>query len=173
MEVIFMKLELVKAPSDWLQKKMEPMDLENLPDNLKEIKDAMNQVMLDNKGIGISANQVGLDMRMFVFHAEGLQSLSSQRVNLCINPEVVETIEPEVDMWEGCLSFPGVQLFVKRPSKIKAKWTNEDGKTVTENLYGYDARCFLHELDHLNGITFDQHVSPLAFKEAQAKAEAK
>ncbi len=168
-----MKLELVKAPSDWLQKKMEPMDLENLPDNLKEIKDAMNQVMLDNKGIGISANQVGLDMRMFVFHAEGLQSLSSQRVNLCINPEVVETIEPEVDMWEGCLSFPGVQLFVKRPSKIKAKWTNEDGKTVTENLYGYDARCFLHELDHLNGITFDQHVSPLAFKEAQAKAEAK
>lgn len=172
MEVIFMKLELVKAPSDWLQKKLEPMDLENLPDNIKEIKDAMNQVMLDNKGIGISANQVGLDMRMFVFHAEGLQSLSSQRVNLCINPEVVETIEPEVDMWEGCLSFPGVQLFVKRPSKIKAKWTNEDGKTVTENLYGYDARCFLHELDHLNGITFDQHVSPLAFKEAQQKAEA-
>lgn len=167
-----MKLELVKAPSDWLQKKLEPMDLENLPDNIKEIKDAMNQVMLDNKGIGISANQVGLDMRMFVFHAEGLQSLSSQRVNLCINPEVVETIEPEVDMWEGCLSFPGVQLFVKRPSKIKAKWTNEDGKTVTENLYGYDARCFLHELDHLNGITFDQHVSPLAFKEAQQKAEA-
>jgi len=43
-----MKLELVKAPSDWLQKKMEPMDIENLPDNLKEIKDAMNQVMLDN-----------------------------------------------------------------------------------------------------------------------------
>mgnify|MGYP001444212596 CR=1 FL=1 len=87
-----MKLELVKAPNDWLQKKIEPMDLENLPDNLKEIKDAMNQVMLDNKGIGLSANQVGLDMRLFVFHAEGLQSLSSQRVNLCINPEVVEAI---------------------------------------------------------------------------------
>ena len=173
MEVIFMKLELVKAPSDWLQKKMEPMDLENLPDNLKEIKDAMNQVMLDNKGIGISANQVGLDMRLFVFHAEGLQALSNQRVNMCINPEVVEFIEPEVEMWEGCLSFPGVNLYIKRHHKIKAKWYNEFGKEVNGLLYGYDARCFLHELDHLNGITYDQHVSPLAFKEAQAKAEAK
>ena len=167
-----MKLELVKAPNDWLQKKIEPMDLENLPDNLKEIKDAMNQVMLDNKGIGISANQVGLDMRLFVFHAEGLQSLSSQRVNLCINPEIVETIDPEVEMWEGCLSYPGVNLYIKRPSKIKARWTNELGKTVTEELFGYDARCFQHELDHLNGVTFDEYVSPKDFKEAQAKAEA-
>ena len=172
MEVIFMKLELVKAPNDWLQKKIEPMDLENLPDNLKEIKDTMNQVMLDNKGIRLSANQVGLDMRLFVFHAEGLQSLSSQRVNLCINPEVVEAMEPEVEMWEGCLSFPGINLYVKRPHKIKARWTNENGKTVTEELFGYDARCFLHELDHLNGITFDEYVSPKEFKEAQAKAEA-
>ena len=130
-----MKLELVKAPNDWLQKKIEPMDLENLPDNLKEIKDTMNQVMLDNKGIGLSANQVGLDMRLFVFHAEGLQSLSSQRVNLCINPEVVEAMEPEVEMWEGCLSFPGINLYVKRPHKIKARWTNENGKTVTEELF--------------------------------------
>ena len=167
-----MKLELVKAPNDWLQKKIEPMDLENLPDNLKEIKDTMNQVMLDNKGIGLSANQVGLDMRLFVFHAEGLQSLSSQRVNLCINPEVVEAMEPEVEMWEGCLSFPGINLYVKRPHKIKARWTNEKVKTVTEEIYRYDARCFLHELDHLNGITFDEYVSPKEFKEAQAKAEA-
>jgi peptide deformylase len=111
-------------------------------------------------------------MRLFVFHAEGLQSLSSQRVNLCINPEVVEAMEPEVEMWEGCLSFPGVNLYVKRPHKIKARWTNENGKTVTEELFGYDARCFLHELDHLNGITFDEYVSPKEFKEAQAKAEA-
>ena len=98
-----MNLELVKAPNDWLQKKLEPMDIANLPDNLKEIKDEMNRIMVENKGIGLSANQVGLDMRLFIFHAEGLQALSAQRVNLCINPEVVEYIEPEVEMWEGCL----------------------------------------------------------------------
>ena len=167
-----MKLELVKAPSDWLQKKMEPMDLANLPDNLKEIKDEMNRVMVENKGIGLSANQVGLDMRLFIFHAEGLQALSSQRVNLCINPEVVEFIEPEVEMWEGCLSFPGVNLYIKRHHKIKAKWYNELGKEVNELLYGYDARCFLHELDHLNGITYDMHVTPMELQKAKEKAEA-
>tara|TARA_Y100001954_G_scaffold168175_1_gene178548 strand:+ start:3979 stop:4500 length:522 start_codon:yes stop_codon:yes gene_type:complete len=173
MEVIFMKLELVKAPSEWLEKNIEPMDINNLPDNLVDIRDQMNEIMVANKGIGLSANQVALDMRLFIFHAEGLQALSSERVNLCINPEVEEYIEPEIEMWEGCLSFPNINLFIKRHHKIKAKWINIHGKETKETLYGYDARCFLHELDHLNGITFDNYVSPIDFKKAKERAEDK
>ena len=164
-----MKLELVKAPSDWLQKKMEPMDLENLPDNLKEIKDAMNQVMLDNKGIGLSANQVGLDMRLFVFHAEGLQSLSSQRVNLCINPEVVEAMEPEVEMWEGCLSFPLLYFKVKRPVGLVTECLDSSGKECTIELTGWNARIFGHEYDHLYGINYIDRVSKLRLDMAKRK----
>ena len=88
------------------------------------------------------------------------------------NPEVIEYIEPEVEMGEGCLSFPKINLYVKRHAKIRATWTNENGKKMDEKLYGYDARCFLHELDHLNGITFDNYVSPIEFKKAQEKAQA-
>ena len=172
MEVVYMKLDLIKSPNEWLQKKIEPMDLDNIPENIKEIKSEMDRVMREYKGIGLSANQVGLDYRLFIFHAEALQNISAERVNMCINPEVVEYIEPEIEMWEGCLSFPKVNLFVKRHSKIRAKWTNENGKKMDETLYGYDARCFLHELDHLNGITFDNYVSPIEFKKAQEKAQA-
>ena len=64
-----MKLELVKAPSEWLEKNIEPMDINNLPDNLVDIRDQMNEIMVANKGIGLSANQVALDMRLFIFHA--------------------------------------------------------------------------------------------------------
>ena len=167
-----MKLDLIKSPNEWLQKKIEPMDPDNIPEDIHEIKAEMDRVMKEHKGIGLSANQVGLDKRLFIFHAEALQNLSAERVNMCINPKVVELIDPEVEMWEGCLSFPKVNLYVKRHSKIKATWINENGKEINETLYGYDARCFLHELDHLDGITFDNYVSPIEFKKAQAQAEA-
>ena len=76
-------------------------------------------------------------------------------------------------MWEGCLSFPEVNIQVPRHHKIKAKWTNEKGNVIEDTLVGYDAVCFQHELDHLNGITFDQYVSPMVWKEAVEKAKKK
>ena len=78
-----MKLDLIKSPNEWLQKKIEPMDVNNIPKNIVEIKNEMDRVMKENKGIGLSANQVGLDYRLFIFHAESLQNISAERVNMC------------------------------------------------------------------------------------------
>jgi peptide deformylase len=138
------------------------------PINLKK---EMFAAMKEYGGIGISANQLGYDFRAFALLNTSTNNIQ-ERDALCINPEVIEHIEPNVDMWESCLSTPNVTLQVNRPHKIKAKWINEFGKVREETLGGYTARCFLHELDHLDGIMYIDHVSPIKWKEAQAKAEA-
>jgi peptide deformylase len=62
---------------------------------------------------------------------------------------------------EGCLSFPGIYVNIKRPTAIKARWQNSKGEFEEGDLYGYDCKCFLHELDHLEGVVFQDRVSPL------------
>ena len=119
-----------------------------------------------SRGVGLAANQVGLDAQMFVMTNKYGEKFS------IINPTVIAASKEVVEGEEGCLSFPGVNLYIKRHHKIKAKWYNELGKEVNELLYGYDARCFLHELDHLNGITYDMHVTPMELQKAKEKAEA-
>ena len=168
-----MKLELVKHPSDWLSKKLDPWDFDNPPMDPVELKAEMLKLMKANLGIGLSANQVGINARCFVFIINNNTNNQLDREILCLNPEIVENIEPVVTMWEGCLSFPEVNIQVPRHHKIKAKWTNEKGNVIEDTLVGYDAVCFQHELDHLNGITFDQYVSPMVWKEAVEKAKKK
>tara|TARA_A100001388_G_scaffold253012_1_gene215848 strand:+ start:1521 stop:2033 length:513 start_codon:yes stop_codon:yes gene_type:complete len=165
-----MKLELIKAPSDWLTKKMEPIDVNNPPYDLKELKTEMFRIMRANLGIGLSANQVGIDGRVFVFYNNNTNN-HLERDMMCINPEIIEDKGEPVSMFEGCLSFPGVTIPVIRTNKIRARWTTINGKVVEEDFFGYDARCILHEIDHLDGITFDQHVSPMVWKEAVDKAK--
>ena len=76
----------------------------------------------------------------------------------------------DIDMFEGCLSYPGINLQISRPNKITARWLDHQGSDRSFVLDGYSARCFMHEMDHLNGITMDEHVSPRVWKEAMAKA---
>ena len=168
-----MKLELVKHPSDWLSKKLDPWDFDNPPMDPVELKKEMLKLMKANLGIGLSANQVGINARVFVFVHNNVTNNQNNREAICINPEIIKTEEPVLTMWEGCLSFPEVTIQVPRHHKVKATWTNEFGKTVEDTFLGYDAVCFQHELDHLNGITFDQHVSPMVWKEAVEKAKKK
>jgi len=172
MEVIFMKLELIKHPSDWLTKKLDPWDFDNPPMDPNELKEEMLKVMKANLGIGLSANQVGINARCFVFSMSTVDN-ATDREQLCINPEIVKTDETEVENFEGCLSYPEVLIQVKRPYKIVGRWTDVNGKIREETMVGYDSVCFQHELDHLNGITFDQHVSPMIWKEAVETAKKK
>ena len=173
MEVVYMKLELVKHPSDWLSKKLDPWDFDNPPMDPVELKTEMLKTMKANLGIGLSANQVGINARAFVFICNNNTNNQTDREHICLNPEIVECIEPQVEMWEGCLSYPEVNVPITRYHKVKGKWTNEFGIEKEETFLGYDAVCFQHELDHLNGITFDQHVAPMVWKQAVEKAEKK
>jgi peptide deformylase len=113
-------------------------------------------------GLGLSANQCGVAERMFVIGTEEFQLV-------CINPKVIDQ-GPVVKDKEGCLSYPALFLNVDRPSWIEVEFTDENGNVNQIKLHGLSARCFLHELDHLNGIRYTNHVKPLALKMARQRA---
>lgn len=165
-------MSLVYHPNEILLTKCEPFDFENPQKDLAELKKEMFQAMKDHGGMGISANQLGYNFRVFSMLNTSTNNIKDREM-VAVNPEVVEFIGDEVEMYEGCLSIPDVLLYVSRPHKIRARWQNIKGKTIEEELSGMSARCFLHELDHLNGIMFYEHVSPIKWKEAQALAEEK
>jgi peptide deformylase len=131
----------------------------DVPEVTKEIKTLVQNMfitMYNKEGVGLSANQVGELHRIFVMDT----SASGNRRRAFINPRIIAS--SDVDRWkEGCLSFPGVFAFVKRPTKIKINALDEEGKDFELYLEGLDAICFQHELDHLNGITFYDHLSQL------------
>ena len=122
----------------------------------------LHKTMKTAGGIGLSANQCGVNIRMFIMGF-------GDQVYGCINPEVVEQSEELVDDQEGCLSFPGLILRVKRPKWIQAKYTNKHGQTVEEKFEGLTARCYLHELDHMNGIRFVDKVGKVSLDKARRK----
>jgi len=116
------------------------------------------------KGLGLSANQCGIMKRVFVIGYEDAQFA-------CINPKVVNMSDDLKKEPEGCLSYPGLFLKISRPSWIEVEYTDENGQTVKSALSGLTARCFLHELDHMNGVRFVEHAGPLAIKMAKERQQ--
>lgn len=121
----------------------------------QEIEAALIAVMTGKNAIGLAANQVGILKRVFVI------SLSNGDKVGMFNPEIISASQDKVDGEEGCLSFPNLWLKVSRPATVNAKYLDSSGKECIIDLKGIDARCFLHELDHLNGICFTDNVSQL------------
>jgi peptide deformylase len=113
-------------------------------------------------GVGLSANQCGVSERMFVIGTDEFQLV-------CLNPKVVRQSETVVKNREGCLSFPGLFFNVDRPEWIDVEYMDEHGVIKEGRLEGVSAQCFLHELDHLNGIKFISHVKPVALQMARKK----
>ena len=124
----------------------------------------LHKTMQKAGGIGLSANQCGVNMRMFIMGF-------GEQVYACINPEVIEQSDELVDDQEGCLSFPGLILRVRRPRWIQAKYTNKNGETVEERFEGLTARCYLHELDHMNGVVFTEKVGPVSLQKGRRKQQ--
>jgi peptide deformylase len=115
-------------------------------------------------GIGLSANQCNIEARMFVIGTDDFEMV-------CINPEVTWQSPDEANDKEGCLSFPGMALRVKRPFTIAVKYQDLDGNVVEQTLDGITARCYLHELDHMNGVVFTDRVGKTAMMMAKKKKE--
>ena len=113
-------------------------------------------------GIGLSANQCGVFERVFVIGV-GENSWA------CINPKIVAKAPSTIKDTEGCLSFPGLGLKIDRPEWIEAEFYNENGELVQMRMEGLTARCYQHELDHMNGIKFTSHVKPVALQLAREK----
>lgn len=115
-------------------------------------------------GLGLSANQCGVYERVFVMGYE-------DNVFACINPKVIEQSSELEKSKEGCLSYPGMFLNIPRPKWIIAEYTDENGQKMQTKFEGLTARCFLHELDHMNGVKFVQHVGPVAIRMAKQKQQ--
>ena len=116
----------------------------------------LSRVLIDNmihhNGIGISANQIGIWERAFAM----VRDLENNEVMVCFNPRIVKSYSEEVEMEEGCLSYPELFLKIKRPDKIVVKYEDEDKKTHKLKLQGLASRVFQHEYDHMEGIDFTQ-----------------
>jgi len=114
-----------------------------------------------NRGIGLSANQCGLRYRVFVMGA-------GEDYVAFFNPKVLEA-KGESHMIEGCLSFPFLGLRITRPEEILVEYQDFRGEKRQSRFTGLSARCFLHELDHMNGICYTQVAKPLALKSGLSK----
>ena len=116
----------------------------------------LSKILIDNmihhNGIGISANQIGIWERAFAM----IRDLEHQEVIVCFNPRIIKSYTEEVEMEEGCLSYPELFLKIKRPDKIVVKYEDEDKKTHKMKLEGLASRVFQHEYDHMEGIDFTQ-----------------
>ena len=138
---------LVEHKHPLLKTKMEPFDFDNPPTDPEILFANMSQMMLEKKGVGLSANQVGLPYRMFVMGDE--ENLIS-----VFNPRIVDYEGEEYYAEEGCLTYPGLYVKIKRYNVIRARYTTHQGITDTIKFSGMTSRIFQHEYDHLEGIDY-------------------
>lgn len=130
-----------------------------------EREQQMIQLMHDNLGMGLASNQIGSSYDMFVMTHTVLGDIGVYK------PEILET-EGEVVIEEGCLTWPLLFLKIPRAERIRVRYYKTDGETQVETwMDGMDARCFLHEYDHLQGIVFLEHVSDYKLRRAAQKRD--
>ena len=123
------------------------------------------KLMLDENGMGLAANQIGITKRFFAMGHETFDTF--QKPAIIYNPKVISFSEEKVVDTEGCLSFKGIWLKVERPKIVEVEYETTKGTKHTARLDGMESKCFQHECDHLDGITFNKRVSKLRWQMAQ------
>ncbi len=132
------------------------------PEDRKEILDNMVETMKHYGGIGLSANQVGLALRMFVFG-------DNKHYVPCFNPRIISTSEKKVPIEEGCLTYPGLFIKIFRPDEVTLTFEDENRELHEETFTGLMARVVLHEMDHMDGIDFQTRAGKMALDIAKRK----
>jgi len=130
----------------------------------KLMYDIMLENMVYHHGLGLSANQIGMPVKVFAMRID-----ESDNAIVCFNPEILEESEEMVTMEEGCLSFPLLYLKKRRPEKLTIKYQNVDGDFIETKFEGLAARVFHHEMDHMEGKTFLDGVSQIFLQSARKK----
>jgi len=143
-------LEIVTYPNEILTTPALPVD--EVDSKIARFMDAMVETMYASQGVGLAAPQVGMGRRILTMDVGDGDSGGMGLIHLA-NPEIVEG-RGEVIWDEGCLSFPGLTIPVKRYAEVKVKGLNRDNEEVFYEADGLGAVCFQHEIDHLDGIVF-------------------
>jgi peptide deformylase len=155
-------LPIYETPDPILRQISSPV--EEVTDEIRTLIDDLFATMYAAPGIGLAAIQVGVPKRLLVIdlqepEEEGGEPVRDPRV--FVNPEILETSETSLPYQEGCLSVPEQYAEVLRPDRVRARWLDRDGTAHEQWIDGLLAVCLQHEIDHLNGILFIDHLSRL------------
>jgi peptide deformylase len=137
--------------------KMVAKDVQQFDDWLLAVVERMKDLMVQHKGVGLAAPQVGLPLRIFVADPEGKRETAKAYINPSLSDE-----HGSEDGEEGCLSLPDIRIKVARFKSLRIEALNEKGQPFSENLIDYPARVMQHENDHLDGILLLDRMSPMA-----------
>ncbi|EMD82678.1 peptide deformylase [Pacificimonas flava] len=162
-------LPIIETPDPRLKQVSEPVAA--LTDEHRRLMDDMLETMYDAPGIGLAAIQVGQPVRILVIDLQEMpegveddgtnEDLRVRRPLYFVNPEFLEVSEEVTTYNEGCLSVPDQYAEVDRPSWVRARWLDYDGNPHEEKIDGFLATVLQHEMDHLEGILFIDHLSKL------------
>jgi len=159
--------EILVVPDPVLKLVSQPV--EKVDDELRALMDDMLETMYDAPGIGLAAIQIGVAKRVIVMDISGPDEEKAPRY--FVNPEIVWASEETAPYEEGCLSIPDIYDEVERPARVKLKYLNYQGEEVIEDADGLFAVCIQHEMDHLQGVLFIDHLSRLKRDRAVAKVK--
>ena len=153
--------KIITEEDELLRKKSKPVT--DFDSNLATLLDDMFQTIHKSEGAGLGGVQVGVVKRLFVMKA-GKDSYE------CINPEILKQEGVNNIKIEGCLSVPGKCGFVERPAKVWVKFQDRTGKEYSKKFTGFEAKCFCHEYDHLEGILYSDKATKM-FKDRNEYAK--
>lgn len=140
--------------------------------DLSTVIENMFETMHQANGIGLAAQQIGLDIKLFVIDLTDYGEVDPELKDfkkVFINSEILDFSEEKMGSEEGCLSFPGVYFTVQRPIKVKLRYLDENFEQKEEWFEGLSARCIQHEHDHTEGVTFLKYMSPIRKNMMQSK----
>jgi peptide deformylase len=149
--------DIIILPDKRLRVVSKPVD--KIDDDIRTLVADMFETMYEAPGIGLAAIQVGAPLRVVTMDLSKREEASEPKV--LINPEIVSSSEEKSVYEEGCLSIPDIHEDVERPARVKVKYLDLDGKPQEAEAEGLFATCIQHEIDHLNGVLFIDHISKL------------
>ncbi len=154
-------LPIIETPDPRLRVISQPV--EHVDDALRALMNDMLETMYDAPGIGLAAIQVGVPKRVLVIdlQRDGEDGKPVREPMYFVNPEIVWESEEMASYSEGCLSVPEMYGDVDRPARVRATWLDYDGKSQEQEIDGLLATCLQHEMDHLEGVLFIDHLSKL------------
>ena len=155
---------LLEANHPLLHSPLPEITAETEPEDRVELTNNMAETMKHYGGIGLSANQVGIALRMFVFG-------DKEHFIPCFNPKILEYGGPDMAIEEGCLTYPGLFVKIYRPDWIVAQWEDEKRELHEANLSDLHSRIFQHEYDHMEGIDFRSRAGKVSLDMAQRKVK--
>lgn len=140
-----------------LRKVCEPV--ESINQETKDLVSDLIDTLKKAHGLGLAAPQIGVSRRVFILDLSAIDLTAS--LTVFINPEIIETSKQEIELEEGCLSFPDLYQKIVRPAVVKVRATDLEGNQFELEADGMTARAILHEYDHLEGILFIDRMSSL------------